>query len=61
MAAILDFPFLTRNHKRDVLVPGIFGISIPKNPYMQMFMLSSQSARQHHISAPLIATNLNLI
>ena len=38
---------------RDVLVPGIFGISISKKTHMQIFMLSSQSAHPYHISAPL--------
>ena len=53
VAAILNFLILRGNRWRDVMVPVIFEISTPKNPLGQIFMLSSQSARQFHQAAPL--------
>ena len=49
----LEFSNLSGNRWSDVMVPAIFEISVPKKPIGQSFMLSSQSARQFHQSAPL--------
>ena len=56
-AAILNFEFLGGNRWSGVVVPAIFGISIPKKNSEQIFMLSSQSARPFHIISALLVFN----
>ena len=60
--AILNFEFFGWNCWSGIVVPAIFGISIPPPPPPHpgpIFMLSSQSARPFHISA-LLYRGLNI-
>jgi len=52
-SAVSHFQFLSWKHWNNVVVSGIFGISILKTPQGQSFMLSSGSAYHMDISAAL--------